>query len=411
MQILVVEDSSTLRAGMKTMIASLGHSAVFAKSGEEALQMVGSLSIDMIIMDIELPGLDGYETTMLFREALCDHWVPIIFVTGNSSDESVLKAIDAGGDDYLVKPVSQTLLQAKIIAMQRIADMQANLHELNRKLSEQSETDPLTGLSNRRYFNLRAVDQFETARRMALSVAIMMMDIDQFKVYNDNYGHLQGDSCLQQVSRVLKSVVRRTTDLVARFGGEEFIIMLQDCDAKGAQMIADEIMAAIDQAAIPHEYSAVSDHVTLSIGVCVIVPDRNLVELQDCIKIADEQLYKAKNRGRAQAVIEQSNKMKTTLIVSREPETIKSIGKVLNSKSIIITSSDQEECNEIITQVHPDIVICDIRPETGIVPDDLSLLMAPDRQSDFIVVELSSGAQKSYPDQNSLLSDSHMLSI
>lgn len=189
MKILLVEDSATLRHAMSHFVRTAGHEPVIAKSGEEALQIIEQTAVDLIIMDVEMPGLDGFETTRLIREWLGDHWIPIIFVTGMSEDESLEEGIDAGGDDYLVKPVSQMIISAKIRAMERITDMRNQLATLNRELKVLSQRDGLTHLYNRRTFEELAEKQWKIATRNKAPLAVLLLDIDHFKQYNDYYGH------------------------------------------------------------------------------------------------------------------------------------------------------------------------------------------------------------------------------
>jgi PleD family two-component response regulator len=165
MKILLVEDSTTLRFAISRYIQEAGHEALLAQDGEEAMHIVDEVAVDMIIMDVEMPGLNGFETTALIREMLGEHWVPIIFVTGKSEETDFKDGIDAGGDDYLIKPVSRVILKSKIRAMERIIGMRNELNRVNRELTELSERDSLTRLYNRRTFETRATESWRQASR------------------------------------------------------------------------------------------------------------------------------------------------------------------------------------------------------------------------------------------------------
>src|SRR6056297_1694192 len=165
MKILLVEDSATLRYTMCSFIQRAGHEAVVAESGEQALQLVESTAVDLVIMDVEMPGLDGFETTRLIREFFGERWVPIIFVTGMGDESSYQKGIEAGGDDYMIKPVSPVILKAKLRAFERIVEMQHQLQQLNQELQDLSQKDGLTELFNRRAYEEKAGRQWQISTR------------------------------------------------------------------------------------------------------------------------------------------------------------------------------------------------------------------------------------------------------
>ena len=362
MNILIVEDSATLRSHMKKLIAQLGHTPLFANSGEVALQMIGSADFDLVIMDIEMPGLDGFETTRLMREALGDHWVPIIFSTGHDSDQKVLAGIEAGGDDYIVKPVSRDLLKAKLMSMQRIAEMHQQMTQLNYKLSALSQYDSLTQLFNRRAFAEKAEQCVSDTRRFGKSCAVLMIDIDYFKPYNDHFGHQQGDECLKTIAQLLRDTVSRDSDLVARYGGEEFVILLTDTDLPGAMLVAQKLLAAVDNANIFHPQSRVAEFVTLSIGID-ISSSNNRSTLDALISVADKNLYQAKEKGRHQ-IVANSDSDKTLLIIDSCEDTLAILTTYLQPLGNIITTFSIHECIELAKSIVPDIIITGKTEET-----------------------------------------------
>ena len=258
MKVLLVEDSATLRHAMCQQIQKAGHETVVAESGEQALQLVETTPVDLVIMDVEMPGLDGFETTRLMRESFGNHWVPIIFITGMSDEASFHEGIEAGGDDYLIKPVTPVILRAKIRALERIADMRDQLHRLNEELKTLSQRDGLTGLFNRRTFEEKAIEQ--------QVASILMIDVDHFKAYNDCHGHLAGDRCLKEVATSLAQVIRRPADLLARYGGEEFVVMLPHTDLEGARIVAETLRRSIRALGLPNRGIGSDSTVTVSIG-------------------------------------------------------------------------------------------------------------------------------------------------
>lgn len=355
MKILIVEDSATLRASMNRMVSDLGHTPLFAQSGVEALQVIGSAEFDLVIMDVEMPGLDGFETTSLMREALGERWVPIIYSTSHDSDDKVLAGIEAGGDDYLVKPISKNLLNAKLMSMQRISEMHKQMTRLNEELAALSQFDGLTRLLNRRAFVEKAEQCLHDVRRFSKNCAMLMMDVDYFKPYNDNYGHLQGDECLKQIAQVLRESVNRHSDLVGRYGGEEFVVLLPDTDLAGANMVAERIISNVDARQIPHQYSSVADHITLSIGIDLVGPD-NRCSLEALFAAADKHLYQAKENGRHQAY-SRSLSHKTLLIADNREKVLAALTELLQPLGNIITTDSGTECTDLARDIAPDIII------------------------------------------------------
>lgn len=355
MKILIVEDSATLRASMKKLVEELGHTPLFARSGVEVLQVLGSTDFDIVIMDVEMPGLDGFETTSLMREALGDRWVPIIYATSHDSDDKVLAGIEAGGDDYLVKPISKNLLNAKLTSMQRITEMHKQMARLNSELAALSQYDGLTRLLNRRAFVEKAEQCLHDVRRFSKNCAMLMMDVDFFKQYNDHYGHVQGDECLKQVAQVLKESVSRNSDLVGRYGGEEFVVLLPDTEYAGAEMVAKRILDNLDACRIPHKLSTVAEHVTLSIGIDLVGPG-NRCSLDALFAAADKQLYLAKQHGRHR-IHGRSQSHKTLLIADEQEAALSALTTLLQPLGNIITTDNGGECLDLAKEINPDVIV------------------------------------------------------
>jgi diguanylate cyclase (GGDEF)-like protein len=356
MKILLVEDSATLRYAMRTYIIDAGHEPLVARSGEEALQMLENTPVDMIIMDVEMPGLNGFETTRLIREWLAGHWIPIVFVTGLNEDENYREGIEAGGDDYLIKPVSFMIIKAKIRAMERIAEMRDQLSRLNSELEALSQLDSLTQIFNRRTFNEMAKQQWALAKRHQQPVSALMIDVDHFKLFNDHYGHPAGDACLKKVTQAIKGCLHRTTDILGRYGGEEFIVLLPETDAKGALCVAQTIGEAISALQIRHGVSPTAPYVTASLGgaTCLRTTGHDLEEL---IKNADRALYKAKRAGRNRSWVDEVATHKTLLLADSNPELIRHFTTHLQAHFNLLTADSQTECLELAVDLHPDLIL------------------------------------------------------
>jgi diguanylate cyclase (GGDEF)-like protein len=358
MKILLVEDSATLRYAMRNYIIEAGHTPLIAQSGEEALQMLETTPVDMIIMDVEMPGLNGFETTRLIREWLGGHWIPIIFVTGRNEDESYREGIEAGGDDYLIKPVSAMIIKAKIRAMERITEMRDQLNQLNAELEALSQLDSLTQTYNRRTFNEMAQQQWLLAARQQNPISVLMIDVDHFKLYNDHYGHPAGDSCLKKITQAIRDCLNRPFDLLGRYGGEEFIVLLPEADSIGAMSVAQSINAALEKACLRHEVSPTHNNVTVSIGGASCV-QTGAYSLEDLIKRADRALYKAKHSGRNRSLVDDIAVHKTILVVEQDTSATKALIQMLTPQYNILYTENVEEALDICLDIHPDAIIMD----------------------------------------------------
>jgi len=363
MKILLVEDSATIRYAMCAYIQAAGHENIVAESGEQALQILDTTPVDMVIMDVEMPGLDGFETTRLIREWLGDHWIPIIFVTGKSEASSLEEGIAAGGDDYLIKPVNEIILNAKIRAMERITEMRNQLADLNQELTVLSQRDGLTQLYNRRTFEHKAGDIWELATRNKTPFTLLLLDIDHFKLYNDCYGHPTGDECIKQVAAALAKCLNRAGDLVARYGGEEFIAMLPNTPERGALHICELIRSTVEGLNIRHRDSSVSKFVTVSIGASVINFTTG-TDLSHQIERADKALYESKSEGRNCSTVREFNPESKVLVIDSKEDTLEIIRDNLRGHCTVLIGSHDEDCVAIAEESYPDLILLDVNPNT-----------------------------------------------
>ncbi|WDE09640.1 GGDEF domain-containing protein [Thalassomonas haliotis] len=300
MNILVVDDNKCIRDVIGAMVLASEHQPIVVDGHVAALDKLRRLVIDVILMDIEMPEVDGLTLTRMVRKEF-SQWIPIIFLSANDSARYLAEGIEAGGDDYLTKPVKEEILNAKILAMARIARMKQQLDEANKKLEMLSCIDPLTNVLNRRGLERELQESWQQNIKQRQELSLLMLDIDFFKAYNDHYGHPRGDQCLRQVATVLTGTLLKGEELLARYGGEEFVMLLPATSLSQARSRGRNIIAALNQAEIVHEFSDIAPWVTVSIGISSnTLGAKNPLAL---IEQADQALYQAKRRGRMQCVL------------------------------------------------------------------------------------------------------------
>lgn len=302
--VLVVDDQDSTRVAVAAVLDEHGHRVIEADNAEWALEQFLRHRPDIVLLDVEMPGYDGYWMARRMREMEPDGWTPIIYLSGQAQALDLWRGIEAGGDDYLVKPVSPVVLLAKLRAMQRLVDMRrklvavsSELRVANERLQGLSVVDALTGLTNRRGLDARLQEEIAVARRDGVPLSVFLCDVDHFKLYNDALGHGEGDECLRHVAQVLRSVCKRPRDLAARYGGEEFVLVLPDTPRSGALTLGRTLLHLLRQRALPHPNSSTGPYVSLSGGITTLVPGENSSP-EDLLLRADEALYTAKGMGR-----------------------------------------------------------------------------------------------------------------
>ncbi|MBS1143477.1 MAG: diguanylate cyclase [Proteobacteria bacterium] len=304
MKILVVEDSRCEIRLPTQQVDKFGATMFSACSTDEALESMTTVQPDLVFLDAALPDGEGSRIAQAIRaNEKPGEWTPIIFLLSGVDDPSIAACVAAGGDDYLLKPVSEIALGAKIRALQHIVLMRSSMIALTRKLDAANQElvriascDGLTGVSNRRYFNDAMSIEWRRARRHSNSIAMLMCDIDQFRLFNERYGHLAGDDCLRAVATALRRHAERPSDIVARFGPEEFAVVLPETTISGALMVAEKIRTAIRELHIPHA-AVPGGQVSLSIGVASAAPGFDNPP-DDLVEAAEKALLRAKEEGR-----------------------------------------------------------------------------------------------------------------
>lgn len=314
--ILIVDDDETIINVVSTLLQEQGYSIYPALSGAEALEIFASEKVDLVITDICMDGMDGFE--LMKRLQLVDSSINVIVMTGFDSYDKLLTALQLGAYDYLQKPLDnhtglvaavdraysnavltrenrQLVLQLEN-SHEKLSKANKRLVEANQKLKRLAATDGLTLLFNRRYFDQILQREADRRNRYKLPLSIAMLDIDHFKLINDTYGHEAGDNALKQIAAIITECAR-TADIVARYGGEEFVIVLPQTDAESATVFAERVRSAIENADFDL-LNNVKAKLTVSLGIAGVQATDDAVSAQSLIAKADRALYQAKEMGR-----------------------------------------------------------------------------------------------------------------
>jgi diguanylate cyclase (GGDEF)-like protein len=296
LRILIAEDNEVSRRVLETNLIKWGHEVVCANDGTKAWDILqASDAPTLAILDWMMPGIDGVELCRRTRERTNESYTYIILLTAKGQKEDVVEAMNAGADDYIVKPPDRNELQARIRAGCRIIELERRLIKTQKELEVQATHDSLTGLWNRPAIFGILKHELARAARHEAPISIGMADIDHFKSVNDSLGHIAGDAVLREVANKMRSVIREY-DSIGRYGGEEFLFVLPELDQKDALSVAERMRLSISEKPL-----MIQNHelpLSISIGVAVTNPTTKAGQVESLIRLADEALYIAKARGR-----------------------------------------------------------------------------------------------------------------
>jgi two-component system cell cycle response regulator len=293
--VLIADDSAVVRAVIRRQLEADGHTVLEAGDGQEALRVCADSTPDVILLDVEMPILDGHGTLARLKADPATQNIPVVFLTGRVETADVVAGLQLGAHDYLRKPFEANELAARVGAALRASALQQELQQRMQQLEEASRTDMLTGVDNRRQIDEHLRVATSAARRYGRTIGILMIDVDHFKTINDDHGHAAGDAVLQELARRLRGGLRGE-DAVGRWGGEEFIVILRETLAEGSTVVAERLRGAIS--ATPFELEdGTRIPVTVSIGHVTGRDDG-----QELLRRADQAMYVAKAGGRDRVV-------------------------------------------------------------------------------------------------------------
>jgi len=264
-----------------------------AETGEDGIAAARSESPDLILLDVRMPDMDGYETCRQLQGDAETAAIPIIFLTAKNDSTDEAMGLELGAIDYITKPIVPQIIKA------RVKNHLTQKHQRD-ELENLSAIDALTGIANRRRLDEYLETEWRRAARNKYYISLLMIDIDHFKSFNDTYGHQAGDDCLRDVANAIAASPQRPSDLVARYGGEEFCVVLPDTPENSGLEIAERVRANVEKLAIDHSGSPEYGVVTVSVGVATAAPSNEKISFDGLLKVADEHLYHAKESGRNQ---------------------------------------------------------------------------------------------------------------
>jgi two-component system, cell cycle response regulator len=305
--VLLVDDDELILERLKLLVLEAGYEVSTASSGDAALAALQKNFMSIVIVDRDMPGMDGLALCKAVRQRTWTGYVYLMVLTAHDTEEEVLLGLRAGADDYVSKRVSEAQLIARLATATRILSLEYSLKIALADRRKMALTDALTGANNRRYFMRYFGAELKRARRFGMELSLLSLDVDHFKKINDSFGHAAGDAVLKQVVETVQRNLPREYDWCARMGGEEFAVVLPQTNVAGAAVVAEKLRKAIEE--MPLCSAAGMRPVTVSIGVSGLqaMPARNSATIEMVLAHADQCMYKSKAEGRNRVTLPKLN--------------------------------------------------------------------------------------------------------
>jgi diguanylate cyclase (GGDEF)-like protein len=301
--VLIVEDNLLMRKILAGHLSDLGHTVVAVENGRQALELLEHRHFPIVITDLIMPEIGGLELCRAVRERSFDGYTYLVMLTAQDSKDEMVRGLEAGADEYLIKPVNRAELTVRLKTADRILSLESSLKKSYEEIKALSVKDPLTKVYNRGYLDEKLVHEVKRAFRFERPLSLIMLDIDHFKIINDTFGHLTGDQVLAECARLMSASVRKEIDWVARYGGEEFVIVLPETSLSGARIAAERFRNRLASCVIDANGNEL--RVTASFGVTSFTPScqqEDLTMAAVLLERADQCLYQAKKEGRNRVV-------------------------------------------------------------------------------------------------------------
>ncbi|WP_404783739.1 diguanylate cyclase domain-containing protein [Altericista sp. CCNU0014] len=294
---LIAEDDDLMRRTLRYTLEEYGYQVVETNNGQECLEQYEQLNPDIILLDCTMPIMNGYTCCEQLRMLDKAAHTPIVMITGLDGDSSIQRAFASGATDYVLKPVQWKIFAQRITKLIEQTKLMRQLAEQNAEYRQEMMVDDLTKVLNRRAFDRYLQQEWQRSMREQKPFSVILADVDFFKIYNDTFGHVAADRHLQQVAQIMRHAVYRATDLVCRYGGEEFGILLPNTSVDGAVQVAVRIQTALKDFYLDRSSSASTRPITLSYGISGLIPAQNMQPVK-LVEAADKALYQAKENGR-----------------------------------------------------------------------------------------------------------------